>query len=110
MRSKAPDGETWTTTRVRDLRERLGLTAFEPGAVKEETISVDEAATRLKICVGSVKRPVLGWAPACDPANAFSAMAGASCRVRFRRRKNRRASGGRTTPPQFQYFARQQKP
>src|SRR5579863_685388 len=56
MRSKAPDGKTWTTTRVRDLRERLRIAAFDPAAVTEETISVDETAARLKICVGSVKR------------------------------------------------------
>jgi hypothetical protein len=56
MRSKAPDGKTWTTTRVRDLRERLGIAVFDSTTVKEETISVDETAMRLKICVGSVKR------------------------------------------------------
>lgn len=56
MRSKAPDGKTWTITRVRDLRERLRIAAFDPAAVTEETISVDETAARLKICVGSVKR------------------------------------------------------
>lgn len=56
MRSKAPDGKTWTTTRVRDLRERLRIAAFDSAAVTEETISVDETAARLKICVGSVKR------------------------------------------------------
>jgi hypothetical protein len=56
MRSKAPDEKTWTTTRVRDLRERLGIAAFDPVVVKKETISVDETAIRLKICVGSVKR------------------------------------------------------
>lgn len=56
MRSKAPDEKTWTTTRVRDLRERLGIAAFDPVVVKKETISVDETAARLKVCVGSVKR------------------------------------------------------
>jgi hypothetical protein len=56
MRSQAPDEKTWTTTRVRDLRERLGIAAFDPVVVKNQTISVDETAARLKICVGSVKR------------------------------------------------------
>jgi hypothetical protein len=57
MRSKAPDRKTWTTTRVvRDLRERLGIPVFDYAAPKEETISVDETAMRLKVCVGSVKR------------------------------------------------------
>lgn len=54
MRCRAPDGATWTTVRVRELRERLGVPAYDPAAQKEETISVDETAQRLKICVGSV--------------------------------------------------------
>jgi DNA invertase Pin-like site-specific DNA recombinase len=54
MRCRAPDGATWTTVRVRELRERLGIPAYDPAAQKEETISVDETAQRLKICVGSV--------------------------------------------------------
>ena len=56
MRSKASGGKTWTTTRVRELRERLGISAFDPAAVREATISIDETAARLKICVGSVRR------------------------------------------------------
>jgi DNA invertase Pin-like site-specific DNA recombinase len=54
MRCKATDGESWTTVRVRELRERLGVPAFDPDAAREETISVDETARRLSICVGSV--------------------------------------------------------
>ncbi|MGE3919320.1 MAG: recombinase family protein [Hyphomicrobiaceae bacterium] len=54
MRCRAPDGATWTTVRVRELRERLGIPAYDPAAQKEKTISVDETAHRLKICVGSV--------------------------------------------------------
>ena len=56
MRSRAPVGKTWTTARVRELRERLGIPVFDPATVKQEVISVDETAMRLKICVGSVKR------------------------------------------------------
>jgi DNA invertase Pin-like site-specific DNA recombinase len=56
MRCKTPDGSTWTTVRVRELRERLGVTAFDPGAKRAKTITVDEAARRLRICVGSVYR------------------------------------------------------
>lgn len=56
MRCKSVDGESWTTVRVRELRERLGIAAFDPATPRIETISVDETAHRLKICVGSVLR------------------------------------------------------
>lgn len=56
MRCKTSDGLTWTAVRVRELRERLGVAAFDPNAPREETISVDETARRLGICVGSVHR------------------------------------------------------
>lgn len=56
MRCKTPDGTTWTTVRVRELRERLGIAAFTPDARRAETITVDETARRLGICVGSVYR------------------------------------------------------
>lgn len=56
MRCKSADGETWTTVRVRELRERLGISAFIPDDSTRKTISVDETAHRLKICVGSVHR------------------------------------------------------
>jgi hypothetical protein len=54
MRCRTPDGATWTTVRVRELRERLGIAPYDPAAQTVETISVDETAQRLKICVGSV--------------------------------------------------------
>ena len=56
MRCKRNDGESWTTLRVRTLRERLGVPAFEAAVAGPETKSVDETARRLKICVGSVHR------------------------------------------------------
>lgn len=56
MRCKSTDGRSWTTVRVRELRERLGIAAFDPHAPRIETISVDETARRLGICVGSVLR------------------------------------------------------
>jgi DNA invertase Pin-like site-specific DNA recombinase len=56
MRCKSADGRSWTTVRVRELRERLGIAAYDPTAVTVETISVDETASRLNICVGSVIR------------------------------------------------------
>ena len=56
MRCKRNDGESWTTLRVRALRERLGVPEFDTAAAAPVTISVDETARRLKICVGSVIR------------------------------------------------------
>lgn len=56
MRCKSSDGGSWTAVRVRELRERLGLAAFDPAALSTPTISVDETARRLQICVGSVLR------------------------------------------------------
>jgi DNA invertase Pin-like site-specific DNA recombinase len=54
MRCRTPDGETWTTVRVRELRERLGIPPFDPASTTVETISADETARRLKISVDSV--------------------------------------------------------
>ena len=56
MRCKATDGQSWTAVRVRELRERLDVAPFDPSMSREETISVDETARRLEICVGSVHR------------------------------------------------------
>lgn len=56
MRCKTGDDESWTTVRVRALRERLGIAVFDPATPRVQTISVDETARRLKICVGSVLR------------------------------------------------------
>ena len=55
MRCKSKDGFSWTTVRVRELRERLGIEAFDPEAAAD-TISVDAAAIRLKICPASVHK------------------------------------------------------
>jgi hypothetical protein len=55
MRCKTTDGETWTTVRVRELRERLGLPEYAPANDRTEMISLMKAAERLGICVGSAK-------------------------------------------------------
>jgi hypothetical protein len=68
MRCKTADGETWTTVRVREMRERLGLPEYDPTKAAEETISLAKAAERLGICVGSAKRLALkGVLPATQP-------------------------------------------
>jgi DNA invertase Pin-like site-specific DNA recombinase len=56
MRCKSAHGTSWTTVQVRELRKRLGIAPFDPDAPREETISVDETARRLEICVRSVHR------------------------------------------------------
>ena len=56
MRCKTPDGLTWTTVRVAELRDRLGVAAFNAEAELARTISADATAHRLGICVGSVHK------------------------------------------------------
>ena len=55
MRCKTGDGETWTTVRVRELRERLGLAEYDPGHAGARMVSLAKAAEQLGICVGSAK-------------------------------------------------------
>ena len=56
MRCKTKDGESWTSVRVSQLRERLGVPAFAPNTDRPTSISVDATARRLGICVGSVHK------------------------------------------------------
>ena len=49
-------GQAWTTVRVREFRERLGIAPFDPTLPRAETISAEEAATRLGICVRSIHK------------------------------------------------------
>lgn len=56
MGCKTPDGLTWTTVSVAELRERLNVPAFDPEAERPRTISADAAAHQLGICVSSVHK------------------------------------------------------
>lgn len=56
MRCKPPDGNAWTTVRVRELRERLRIAPFDPTSQHAETISAERAAAQLGICVGSLHK------------------------------------------------------
>lgn len=56
MRCRTEDGETWTTVRVAELRDRLAIPPYDPEAEVPKTISVDAAAKRLGICVASVHK------------------------------------------------------
>jgi DNA invertase Pin-like site-specific DNA recombinase len=55
MRCKTGDGETWTTVRVREMRERLGLAEYNPEDAGARMVSLAKAAEQLGICVGSAK-------------------------------------------------------
>jgi hypothetical protein len=55
MRCKPADGHAWTTVRVRELRERLGIAPFDPTLPRAKTVSADEAATPL----GSARDPMI---------------------------------------------------
>ena len=55
MRCKTSNGETWTTVRVRVMRERLCLPEYDPAKADGEMVSLAKAAERLGICVGSAK-------------------------------------------------------
>ncbi len=55
MRCKTSDGETWTTVRVREMRERLGIEEHDPRKAQGDMLSLAKAAERLSICVGSAK-------------------------------------------------------
>ena len=54
MRCRTEDRGTWTMVRVRELRERLGIAAFDPATSGPETISAQETAHRLGIYITSV--------------------------------------------------------
>lgn len=56
MRCKTPDGETWTTVRAAELRQRLGIAEYMRGPDRPETISADAAAKKLGIAIQSVHR------------------------------------------------------
>ena len=59
MRCKTSNGETWTTVRVCEMRERLGIAEYDPAKADGQMISLMKAAERLGICVGSAKSLVL---------------------------------------------------
>ncbi|AWX94521.1 serine recombinase [Paracoccus mutanolyticus] len=56
MRCRTEDGETWTTVRVAELRDKLAIPAYDPDAEVPKTLSVDATAKRLGVCVASVHK------------------------------------------------------
>ena len=85
MRCRSEDGGTWTTMRVRELRERLCIAEFDPATAGSETISAQEAAHRLGIYITSVHRLIregtlpatqlMPWAPWQIPVEALDSEA-----------------------------------
>ncbi len=76
MRCKPADGNAWTTVRVRELRERLGIGVFDPTLPRIETISADATVTRLGTSVGSVHKLIReGVLPATQLMQSFFASA-----------------------------------
>lgn len=56
MRCKTPDGETWTTVRAAQLRQRLGIAEYTRDPEHPEMISADAASKKLGIDIQSVHR------------------------------------------------------
>ena len=55
MRCKTSDGGTWTTVRVREMRQRLGIPEHDPGKDDGQVISLMKAAEQLGISPDSAK-------------------------------------------------------
>ena len=99
MRCKTSDGETWTTVRVRETRERLGIAEYDPAKADGQMISLMKAAERLGICGGSAKSLVLrGILPATQimPGSPWmvpvEALTSEAVRIRVQRVIDRRPS------------------
>jgi len=56
MRCRSADGRTWTQLRVRELRETIGIPPYDPVGHPRTSLSADEVARRLSICIGSVMK------------------------------------------------------
>jgi hypothetical protein len=100
MQCRSADGETWTTVKVRELRERLGLPEYDPATRHATTVSVQKAAQILGICVGSVQRLIregilpaeqamhsAPWKVPADALTSEAVIAGVQA-IKFRRPRN----------------------
>ncbi|MCF8710381.1 recombinase family protein, partial [Rhizorhapis sp. SPR117] len=59
MLCRTNDGKTWTTVRVKEMRERLDLPEYDQAISDGKTISLSKAAEQLGICIGSAKKMAL---------------------------------------------------
>ena len=100
MRCKTTAGENWTSVSVREVREHLGVPAFEPPSSGPATVGVQEVARRCGICIPSVLRliregilpaeqamPYAPWKILADALASDPVIAGLR-RVKERRPKN----------------------
>jgi DNA invertase Pin-like site-specific DNA recombinase len=72
MRSKTAAGENWTSVSVREVRERLGVPAFEPSDAAPPTVGVQEVARRFGICIPSVLRLIREGALPAEQAMPYA--------------------------------------
>ena len=54
MRCKPPDGKAWTTVRVRELRERLGIAPFDPSPRQIEARHLCRRCAGARLCAAIV--------------------------------------------------------
>ena len=104
MRCKSSDGKSWTTVRVRELRERLGIAAHDPTRGTVETISIDEnSKPSQNLCrLGDAAYP--HGRAACHSAHALGSVEGASRRAKHRSGSDRRAGRDRSQTTQLRCF------
>jgi excisionase family DNA binding protein len=55
---KTGAGNGWSELRVRTLRHRLGVAAFDPAAVQSTTVTLEQAAEKLAVSVTVIRRLV----------------------------------------------------
>ena len=97
MRCKTGDGETWTTVRVREMRERLGLPEYDSEKSNGTMINLGKAAQRLGICIGSDKTlalkgvlPAIQHMPGAQLLVPVDALTSESVRIGVQKIINRR--------------------
>jgi hypothetical protein len=56
MRCKSKDGCSWTSRRVGELREQLGIPEFDPKTATQHVATVSQAAHRLGVSPTSITR------------------------------------------------------
>jgi len=109
-RMRCTGAARWTTERVRELRERLCIAPFDPGAGGAELISINEAARRLGIAPSSVYQliregvidgaqamPLAPWRIAATAMQSEKVMRGVQDIVERRRPRNSAVSQDGTT-------------
>jgi hypothetical protein len=97
MRCKTGNGETWTTVRVREMRERLGLPEYDPTQARVRDDQSCEGRRAARHLCGICKEPRNQRRIAGDTGDARRAMARSSRRAKLRSSADRRAARDRQT-------------